>query len=127
MSEARRIARLLNRVTEEEARALTLDIHNRVTRDTPVNTGWARANWVPSVGTPQEEPVGSPDRVTTAPANAGVREILAWRFAQGLAFIANNVPYIGDLNAGSSRQAPAGFVQKAIQTVVNRFNRKRLE
>ena len=34
--------------------------------------------------------------------------------------IRNEVPYVGRLNAGSSRQAPAGFVEAAIDRALER-------
>ncbi|WP_086464347.1 hypothetical protein [Oceanibaculum nanhaiense] len=34
--------------------------------------------------------------------------------------IRNDVPYVGRLNAGSSRQAPAGFVEAAIDRALER-------
>lgn len=50
--------------------------------------------------------------VATGRARAGWR-----RTETGLL---NDVPYVGRLNAGSSRQAPAGFVEAAIDRALER-------
>lgn len=86
---------------------------------TPVDTGWARANWIPSVGSPTTAPVGSPDAVSSAAATqqAAIAEVAAYRGDQDL-WVTNNVDYISRLNDGSSKKAPAGFVDSAIKRAV---------
>lgn len=88
---------------------------------TPIDTGWARANWVPSVSAPYE---GDSDKRDPTPgdiaaraqvAEQGMNEVLSWQLTDGPIFVANNVPYIGALNAGHSPQSPRGFVQVAIE------------
>lgn len=92
---------------------------------TPVDTGWARANWVPSIGAPHEGTVGErPPKAEEGRAQvqaddsasvAGVAEVAArYTLNRGPVFISNNVPYIQALNDGHSKQAPAGFVQAAV-------------
>jgi hypothetical protein len=82
---------------------------------TPVRTGWARANWIPSVGKPAEGPVGTPETVDVAEQErvAGIRALRNFRVKLGSIFISNHVPYIVYLDEGSSDQAPAGFVNQA--------------
>lgn len=95
---------------------------------TPVDLGWASANWVPSVGAPaimdadQRDP--SPAEVTARAkvAAQGTNEVLSWRPSDGAIFVTNNVPYIGALNAGHSPQSPRGFVQDAIEKAVREAN-----
>ena len=90
---------------------------------TPVDTGWARANWIPNIGSPRSGTAGQrPDeggRADTGAQDAGVAEVLtSYTARRGAVHITNNVPYIVFLNAGTSRQAPAGFVERAIQKAV---------
>lgn len=90
---------------------------------TPVDTGWARANWIPSIGTPRQEPDGQrPDsgQTASATAQAAGEAVVASRYTaeQGPIHITNNVPYITFLNAGTSPQAQPGFVQRAIMRAV---------
>ncbi|MES0340680.1 MAG: hypothetical protein ABUK08_00030 [Candidatus Humimicrobiaceae bacterium] len=116
----------LNESTELEAKKLVLDIHERLATDTPVDTGWAASNWIPSLVIPVTETAGSPEHISTHENVAGIAEILRWKFIQGPAFIANNVPYINLLNDGSSKKAPAGFIEADINSAVAKANKKRL-
>lgn len=89
---------------------------------TPVDTGWARANWVPSLSKPVLRDVSAQsgeDRSQYVAGAAGEQadgqaKVLGYKLESGNAYITNNVPYIGDLNSGTSKQAPSGFVQTAI-------------
>lgn len=117
----------LDKLPEEGAKKLVLDIHERVTRGTPVDTGWAANNWIPSTGVPIEKTAGTPESLDKGTVNRGVLQILKWTFRKGAAFITNNVPYIGRLNAGSSKQAPALFVESAVNGAVAKANRTKLK
>lgn len=123
MASKEQVIRLLKNVTQSEARKLVLELHGELVENTPVDTGWARNNWIPTIGSPQDSPVGTPDKIETEAQQQGALNVASWLFSQGAAWIANNVPYIQVLNAGSSKQAPKGFVEKAIQKVVDKFNR----
>lgn len=89
---------------------------------TPVDTGWARANWIPNIGGPVKAPRGSRSAVGRASASQerGVATVLtSYTVAKGKVYISNPVPYIVFLNEGSSRQAPAGFIQRAIRKALS--------
>lgn len=120
----------LDKYTRGEVIALALNVNANL-RDapplgTPIDTGWASANWVPSVGEPFiDSAAGQADDPTPAQINAragvaeqGVNDVLSWRNEDGPIFSTNNVPYIGALNAGHSGQSPRGFVQAAIEKAV---------
>lgn len=116
------ILRALDRVASQVIRKLALDITAELKKapssgGTPVDTGWARANWLTTVATPATAPLGTREAVPTA--NPGLGQVLAYRTTgQGPVYISNNVPYIGRLNDGYSKQAPAGFVPAAIGRAV---------
>lgn len=81
---------------------------------TPVDTGFARANWRPSLNTPTSTPVSFLD--PTGAATIARIELIAHQFRLGnQAFLTNRAPYIEDLNDGSSPQAPANYVNVAIR------------
>jgi len=105
---------------------LTLDINAEVIEGTPVDTGWARANWIPGVGSFENEPIGDRDNISHAEQNSGIGEVLRYKIERGPIYITNNVPYINELNQGHSAQAPANFVEKAIQRSVNKFNKRKI-
>lgn len=123
-------------------RKIVLDMHANLVRPgsdggTPVDTGFARANWIPRLGEPGSAPVGarptepgpSPSGkalfVDTGAAEAGKAAVATgFKLGAGDVYVSNHVPYIGHLNNGSSKQAPAGFVQRAItKALVEDINR----
>lgn len=99
-------------------RKCALLVDTAVVMQTPVDTGRARANWQVSIGG-EEGPGG----VLPAPASPGAgaeealgkgRSAIMQYQGSGTIHITNNLPYIKRLDEGSSKQAPAGFVEKAI-------------
>ncbi len=112
----------IEQVTTSLLQKVTLDIAANLRKapsegGTPVDTGWARANWIASVGDSPREPVGTPDNISSAEGeqSASLGTVLTYTRDKGKLFITNNVPYINRLNDGHSKQAPAGFVQRAIE------------
>ena len=125
---ARRI-RDLGRSVEEnvdrELKRTALLANQVVILATPVDTGRARANWQVGLGGPE---VGQLDELSPSGAEAIARnagEIQQRRGSQDV-YISNNLPYIGRLNEGSSAQAPAGFVEKAVQAAVSALRQARV-
>ena len=117
------IAGSLDKFTNKLIKKLALDITANLVEDTPVDTGWARANWVPSIGLPIVEtaiPRDREDQISLVSGKLGEQQIgidkiaLSYSIEMGSIFISNNVPYILKLNEGTSRQAPSAFVQAAI-------------
>jgi len=90
---------------------------------TPVDTGWARANWIPNIGSPTKGVSGSREQaeagILPTGSTSGVAKVAtSYRLSKGPVHITNNVPYILPLNEGSSKQAPKGFVQQAVRKAV---------
>ena len=120
VDQVRRIEREFTGATARKMKKLTLDITADLIGETPVRFGWARANWVPSIGDPFAGPAGSPDDVDQSAQVQGIAEVAAtYRLSDGPIWITNFVPYSGRLNEGYSRQAPAGFVDDAIDRNVD--------
>ena len=95
----------------------TLEITSELITHTPVDTGFARSSWVPSIGEPVESNLladPSEIREVAAEQNAGMAQILSYELDQGPVYITNQARYIERLNKGSSKQAPSGFVERAI-------------
>lgn len=126
--EADRVIREFNRKLQNEVKIIALDINEGLIDETPVDTGWARANWVPSIGTPFEGPVGDRDSFDTGEQEMGMAEVASqYQLSDGPVFITNNVPYIESLNQGHSAKAPAGFIEAIIDRVVEDANRRILK
>lgn len=131
MSEPVRIAALLQAATEEVIRRISINVTAELIERTPVDTGWARANWIPAIGTAPDDEVAELDRagrvagVTSARGwqSIGTASLTGYRLDRGNVFISNGVPYIGLLNDGTSDQAPKGFVQDAIVAGIRSIGR----
>jgi hypothetical protein len=100
---------------DDTLRKVALVANQTVIMATPVDTGRARANWQVSIDTEIDSVVESTDAQGAMSRNAEV--IRSYR--NGAIVLQNNVAYIGALNNGSSAQAPAGFVEKALQAAAN--------
>lgn len=122
------IVKALDQFAERIVTKITLDITANLIEQTPIDTGWARANWVPSIGQDRIvslQNIVNPSPTDVAGAKASQSEGIAsvatgFKLADKAVFISNNVPYIVRLNEGSSKQAPAGFVTSAIQKAVTK-------
>ena len=126
----------LERFIEQVIKKITLDIVANLLRPgseggTPVDTGWARSNWVPTLSVaastePAPQPGGLDKAATRAavPGQEAAQQAHVTLIATGykLPFgditITNNVPYIVKLNDEGTRKAPRAFVQAAIRKAV---------
>lgn len=109
-----RLEKKLLSTIERSAKALILEIDKELRKrgsGTPVDTGHARASWVPSVGSPNHTAV---DGGSTAAHDGGVAQVLSYKLGQGSLYLTNAAPYIRRLNDGWSDRAPALFIERAI-------------
>lgn len=119
------IAARLGVKADQIKRKLALDIYSELLATTPVDTGRARAGW----GISAERPGSDAPVEVTKPAN--------WKRGNppyyqtqtqsvpsdaNVICIYNNVEYITKLNSGSSTQAPAMFVESALQKAMGPLN-----
>ncbi len=94
-------------------RAATIELFSSVIKATPVDTGRARGAWATTVGSPSSavetregEGVSLAEVISVTPPGAGQET-----------YLANNLPYIVELEDGSSKQAPAGMVTGSMDRV----------
>ena len=108
-----------------------LDAQLLLAKETPVDVGTARSNWLASIGRPRtgrirayspyqsrhKKPYGAGGSKGEGANLSGVqsqgRNALA-NYKKGSIYISNNLPYIGPLDRGHSRQTSAGFVTRAV-------------
>lgn len=84
--------------------------------------GRARANWIPTLNVPFNGTVGRQDG--QGAATIGLLAPVSAAFKLGdTVWISNNLPYIEALNNGHSTQAPAGFVELAIEAGIREATR----
>lgn len=113
------VVQALKQFTEKHIKIIVLDATANLIEDTPRDTGWARSNWIPSIGKQREDTDGSPEAVSQAAQQLGIAQVAtSYTLERGPIYITNNVPYIRRLNDGWSKQAPAGFIQAAILRAV---------
>ncbi len=119
MTQASGIGAQLRKQVAKAAKALILEIDSELRKSTPVDTGHARANWVPSVGQPH---TGESQGDTAH--SAGVGQVIGYQLEMGPMFVSNGVSYIQNLNYGSSRKAPAMFVESAVDRALTKIEAK---
>ncbi len=102
-------------------RASLIAVSSSIIKMTPVDTGRARANWLPSIDTPKNGTTQS-ETVNFAAVTSTISDSVGSVF-----YLTNNLRYIGDLEFGRffgptakvtgdgfSKQAPAGMVRVSI-------------
>lgn len=125
---ARRIQALSNRIEKNintTVRKTAIVASQTVIHATPVDTGRARGNWFVGVGAPIRDESDDTDQSGTNRINANNSKINTRKSRQTI-FISNNLPYIQKLNEGSSSQAPANFVEQAVQIAANFIRRSKV-
>lgn len=97
---------------------------------TPVKTGWASAGWRVSLNSPTPGAVGKMGNVSVSKSQGekSLDRFLSMKDLSKIShiFIDNRVPYIIDLNNGTSQQAPEDFVDMAVQMGRALLTRKRI-
>jgi hypothetical protein len=105
------------RTLDEMVQKIAERMFENIVRRTPVDTGWARANWIPSITAPDVTSPGTPPPGKSAPPDALPKISAAVRQGKtgDVFFLTNSVPYIIPLEYGHSKQAPAGMVRLSIE------------
>jgi hypothetical protein len=106
----RRLERGFSRVLQQVGNS----VGEELVPATPVDTGFARANWRPALNSPAVVPVSALDP-SGAATIAKIKSVSNRARVGDTIFIVNNAPYISQLNAGSSPQASPRFVQEAVR------------
>ncbi len=102
------------------ARATTINVLKGVVLSTPIDTGRARGNWQVSVSKPINSSTDTNDKAGSSTISKGAATTLAHKQVKYPIFwVVNNLPYIEELNRGTSTQAPAKFVETVIKRVEN--------
>jgi hypothetical protein len=111
----------VNQQMEKLLRVAVLETDSRVKQASPVDTGRFRVSWQVGEnaagsydGGPQQEPSNA-DRSKTSPPGGLIVPLRRMNYQQeklgNVYSVHNNLPYAEPLANGSSKQAPAGWVQ----------------
>lgn len=112
----------LNGQLDRFVRGVASEVANEVqvggvfSEGTPLDTGFARANWDAAIGgEPAGGAAGGDETPDPEAAQSRVAEVIArWGADQPPLTVVNTAPYAIDLEAGHSGQAPNGMVGIAI-------------
>lgn len=116
------MAKDASETANERAKLAARAILRELIEITPVYTTKALSNWQVGIGGPPSGPIGAyfpgilgytTGESSAAALRVGNARINAKKPGEVL-YISNATPYIGELNRGSSKQAPAGFVERAL-------------
>lgn len=110
--------RMVRAASTKEAKKIAARINQVLVLATPVDTGRARGNWLCGVNSPNTEArLEAKDKTGGAiiAENLTLISTIPDEVPVDI-FLSNNLNYIIPLNNGHSAQAPAGFVEKALQT-----------
>ena len=108
---------------DRTVRAIKLELFSSIIMDTPVDTGRARGNWQTNENSPKSGELDRADRgsaaISEAESNLGHGDCTT--------YMTNNLPYIEQLEHGSSGKAAEGMVRKniaRIEQIVKKSARK---
>ena len=103
--------------SEKIVRKTAFDLHARIVKRMPVDTGRARANTQISLHNLPSDATLETDKSGNATIASGNRELSQFKLGDTV-FIYNNVEYILSLEFGSSKQAPAGMFRISFDEIV---------
>jgi hypothetical protein len=109
----------LDRFIAEQSVELTLEIRTELIRTQDrIDTGWSRANWQLTIGSPPSAPVGQEGTATGFSDMAAVKAIVGYVSPDQPLFVSNRVRYVGLATPGRgalSVDEVAAAVQRAVQ------------
>lgn len=117
----KRVAVDVPKNANEIVRKVALAADQTIVMATPVDTGRARANWQAGIGAAPAGTVeysGGGSGAAGYAIGAAQNVVTTYKGQPGGIWLANNLPYIQRLNEGWSAQAPAKFVEQAIDMAV---------
>ena len=91
----------LETVTETVVKTVSLEILNGLKAVTPVDTGFAKANWRATFGAPATRAIGAPGNPGPAQSVQAAAEaaLLTYTIEKGPVYIGNPTAYIGEIVA----------------------------
>lgn len=120
-----RLAKAIPVNVKRNLKQTVLVIDQAVVTSTPVDTGRARSNWIVGTG-PSTKAIdayvpGTGGDTGGQNAQAALQQAQDFLDSNDVSviYISNNLSYIEVLNGGSSAQAPAGFIEAAVQAGID--------
>lgn len=99
---------------------VVFELLRRFVLRTPVDTGRARGGWHVTINAINDSDLGGVD-LSGSGVFSAAKKVMAALGRYETVYINNNVTYIPFLDAGSSKQAPAGMIDVSIEEVRQMF------
>lgn len=99
---------------------IALQLLEGVVDMTPVKTGRARGNWQVTIGAPTTTQLQTEDK-DGGPTKTAGEAVIQSITTLGAVYLTNNLPYITELEKGTSTQAPQGMVRVTLDRVGAQF------
>lgn len=119
------LSRFLANVKKDHAAItakIAFDVLRQIVQRCPVDTGRAKSSFYCSEGSPVYAETDQIDKSGNPSLERGAK-VFDGRKQFPVYFITNALPYISELNRGSSKQAPSGFIESSIESVIGRLGR----
>lgn len=96
---------------EKVVRGTLLSLSSAIIKDTPVDTGRLRSNWIPSINAPKSTEAGT----TSEAAVIGEISAVVANLKLGDTFyLTNNLPYAVAIEYGHSKRFPEGMLRRNV-------------
>jgi hypothetical protein len=96
---------------EKVVRGTLLSLSSAVIKDTPVDTGRLRSNWIPSINAPKLIEAGT---TSEASAISDVASTTARVKFGDTFYLTNNLPYAVPIEFGHSKRFPEGMLRRNV-------------
>tara|TARA_R110000851_G_scaffold12997_5_gene44699 strand:- start:9680 stop:10075 length:396 start_codon:yes stop_codon:yes gene_type:complete len=107
------LASVIANITSEAIRRTEAEVAERIIRRTPVQTGTARGNWNSSLNSPDRSINNTADRNGSRQTRKA-KVVLQKAELNDTFYLTNALPYVSELERGSSTQAPQGMVALSV-------------
>ena len=117
----------IERASDARIKKVALAAYREINKNSPVDKGTFRANWVASLDTIDRSVGLEKTTADMAEAVTKATAVITSGVKVGTTvYISNSVPYAGKLEEGYSPQAPAGVVAPAVTVIRNALEQKTL-
>jgi hypothetical protein len=96
---------------EKTVRGTLLSLSSAIIKDTPVDTGRLRSNWMPSIGSPDSTQGTATSEADTISKVASTTTGLKMG---DTFYLTNNLPYAAAIEYGHSKRFPEGMLRKNV-------------
>ena len=96
---------------EQTVRGTLLSLSSAIIKDTPVDTGRLRSNWMPSIGSPDSTQGAATSEADTISKVASTTASIKMG---DTFYLTNNLPYAAAIEYGHSKRFPEGMLRKNV-------------